>query len=227
MTDVARHPGALPRRIRPAASGEDAPTLVLLHGRGADEHDLFGLFDVLDPARRLRGVTVGAPLSLPPGGRHWYVVPRVGYPDPATFRDSLAALASVLDDEVAIDWSRTVVGGFSQGAVMSYALGLGLGRPRPAGLLAMSGFIPTVEGWQPDPGAGRGLAVMIAHGDADPVIPVDFARSARRHLERSGATVTYRESSGHHHIDPRVIPEVQRWLSDRFPDRASAELFRG
>ena len=58
---------------------------MLFHGRGADEHDLFPLLDVLDPERRLDGYCPRGPLSLPPGGAHWYVVPRVGYPDVPTF----------------------------------------------------------------------------------------------------------------------------------------------
>ncbi len=63
--------------------GKPEGALILNHGRGTDEHDLYGLLDELDPERRLLGVTPGAPLTdVPPGGRHWYVVPRVGYPDP-------------------------------------------------------------------------------------------------------------------------------------------------
>ncbi len=199
----------LPIRVR---EGTGEATLVLLHGRGADEHDLFGLFDVLDPERRLRGITVGGPLALPPAGRHWYVVPRVGFPDPATFASSLEALGRTLDEEVAVDWSRTVVGGFSQGTVMSYALGLGTGRPCPAGILALSGFVPTVPGWTAVVPAG--LPVFVGHGDHDPVISVDFARSARKRLEAGGAEVTYRESPMAHTIDPRMLPDVQRWLAD-------------
>ena len=61
---------------------EPEGALVLNHGPGTDEHDLYGLLDELDPERRLLGVTPGAPLTdVPPGGRHWYIVPRVGYPD--------------------------------------------------------------------------------------------------------------------------------------------------
>ncbi len=69
-------------RERPA-EGEAAGALVLFHGRGADENDLFPLLDVLDPERRLDGYCPRGPLSLPPGGAHWYIVPRVGYPDRA------------------------------------------------------------------------------------------------------------------------------------------------
>ena len=64
------------------AEGEPAGLLVLFHGRGADERDLFPLLDVLDPQRRLLGVTPRGPLSLPPGGAHWYAFRQVGYPDP-------------------------------------------------------------------------------------------------------------------------------------------------
>ena len=73
--------------LRPAAADPEG-ALVLLHGRGADEHDLFPLLDMLDPERRLLGATARGPLSLPPGGAHWYAVRRVGYPDPETFHST-------------------------------------------------------------------------------------------------------------------------------------------
>ncbi len=92
-----------------------------------------------------------------------------------------------------------------------YALGLGAGRPRPAGILALSGFVPTVPGWTPEVPAG--LPVFVGHGDRDPVISVDFARSARELLEAGAAEVTYRESPMAHTIDPRMLPDVQRWLA--------------
>ncbi len=213
MPDVTAQP--LTHLIR-EGSGDGA--LVLLHGRGADEHDLFGLFDILDPDKRLTGVTVGAPFRLPPGGKHWYVVPRVGFPEPQTFAASYAALQSLLDDELGLDWSRTIVGGFSQGTVMSYALGLGDGRPRPAGILAQSGFIPTVDGWTADLPSRRGMPVLITHGSLDPVISVDFAREARDTLTTGGLGVTYRETPMAHTIDPRVLPDVQRWLTQAISD---------
>jgi phospholipase/carboxylesterase len=197
----------------PGGAGEG--TLVLLHGRATDENDLFGLFDILDPAQRLRGIAVGGPLRLPPGGKHWYVVPRVGFPDPSTFHASYEALGALLDVELGLDWSTTIVGGFSQGTVMSYALGLGADRPAPAGILALSGFIPTVEGWSAGLDSRPKLPVFVAHGSLDPVISVDFARSARATLEDGGLDVEYHETPMAHTIDPRVMPDIQRWLSDQ------------
>jgi phospholipase/carboxylesterase len=207
-------PDTLVHRLRPAA-GEPQGALVLLHGRGADEHDLVQFLDLLDPQRRLVGITPGAPLQLPPGGRHWYVVPRVGHPDPATFARTWAALTAFVDaipQATGVPWGRIVLGGFSQGSVMAYALGLGAGRPRPAGIIAMSGFVPNVDGWQPDLPARAGLPVWIAHGRRDPVIPVEFGRSARDLLTAAGLDVTYEESDAAHHVDPRALADLPAWV---------------
>jgi phospholipase/carboxylesterase len=200
------------------AAGEARGTIVLLHGRGADEHDLLPLLGVLDPQRRYRGIAVGGPLALPPGGRHWYAVPRVGYPDPLTFDATYAQLGRFLDEELGLDWSRTVVGGFSQGGVMSYALGLGAGRPVPAGVLAMSSFIPQTESWRPDLASRPGLPVAHVHGEHDPVIPVTFARQARDLLTAAGLPVLYREFPGGHHVDPRLLPDIAAWLVNCLPN---------
>jgi phospholipase/carboxylesterase len=201
----------LDHRLRPAA-GEPEGALVLLHGRGADEHDLFGLLDLLDPERRLLGVTAGGPLALPPGGKHWYVVPRVGFPEPETFAGSFHRLGQLLDD-LGVPIERTVLGGFSQGTVMSWALALGPDRPAPAGIIALSGFIPTVPGWE---FPGRPIRAAIGHGTQDPVISVDFAREARRRLEAAGADVTYHESPIGHQIDPRFLATLPDWIRQGF-----------
>ena len=171
------------------ARGEPEGALVLSHGRGADENDLYPLFDVFDPEHRLAGATPGGPLSLPPGGRHWYAVRQIGYPDPATFGEVFPRVAAWLDalpERTGVPIERTVLGGFSQGAVMSHALGLGKGRPRPAGILAMSGFIPTVDGWELDEQNATDLPVLIAHGTLDPVIGVEWGRDARDRLRGGG-----------------------------------------
>jgi phospholipase/carboxylesterase len=206
-----------PHRVRPPA-GEPEGALVLLHGRGTDESDLFPLLDALDPDRRLVGVTPGAPLFLPPGGRHWYVVQRVGYPDPVTFEPTRAALAAWLDAlpvALGVPWERTVLGGFSQGAVMSYALGLGHGRPAPAGIVALSGFIPRVPGFALDLDGREGYPMAIGHGTYDPVIDIEFGREARRLLEDAGAGVTYRESPMAHTVDPGFLGELVGWVAER------------
>jgi phospholipase/carboxylesterase len=193
--------------------------LVLLHGRGTSEHDLQPTTDALDPERRLVGVTPRAPLTLPgQPGAHWYVVRRVGFPDPATFGPSYERLAAWLDalpGELGVPWSRTVLGGFSQGAAMALAAGLGRGLPAPAGILALSGFLPEMPGYEPDLEGRRGFPVAIAHGGEDPIIPVGFGRAARDRLVAAGADVLYRESPVGHTIDPALVPELRAWVAAR------------
>jgi phospholipase/carboxylesterase len=206
---------ALAFEERPA-SGDASGLLVLHHGRGADERDLIGLADVFDPERRLHVVTPRGPLTLPGWpGFHWYVVPRVGYPDPETFHAAFDALASFHDElweRTGIAPERTVFGGFSMGSVMSYSMGLSADRPQVAGLMIFSGFIPTVERWEPDL-SRTGTAVFIAHGRRDPVMEIGFARDARELLEGAGFQVDYHESDAAHHIDPSQVPSAVDWLS--------------
>jgi phospholipase/carboxylesterase len=204
---------SLTERIRPARS-EPEGALVLFHGRGADEHDLFPLLDVLDPEQRLLGATARGPLTLPPGGAHWYVVRQVGFPDRDTFLSTYEQARGWLDDLLArhgVAPERTVLGGFSQGGVMAYSLGLGPGRPHPAGIVALSSFLPTVDGFEL--GDPAGLPVAIGHGTFDPVIGVEFGRDARDRLTEAGADVTYRESPMPHTIDPAFLRELPDWVS--------------
>ncbi len=208
---------------RPAA-GEPAGALVLFHGRGTSEHDLHPLLDALDPERRLLGLTPRAPLTMPPGGAHWYAFRSVGFPDPGTFGSGYQQASQWLDavlEEAGIPIGQTVLGGFSQGAVMSWALGLGQGQPRPAGIVALSGFIPTVEGFSLDLSPPL-PPIAIGHGIHDPVISVEFSREARTRLEAAGADVLYRESPMPHSVDPSFIAELQPWVPDVVA-RAGAE----
>jgi phospholipase/carboxylesterase len=206
----------LEARIRDS-DGEPLGALVLLHGRGADELDLFPLLDYFDPERRLVAATPRAPLALPPGGWHWYAFRAVGFPDPATFDAVYPAATEWLDSFLAdhsLTHDRLVLGGFSQGAVMTYAIGLGAGRPRPAALVALSGFVPTVAGFELDLSPAL-PPVAIGHGTLDPVIGVEFGRAARDLLRDAGADVTYRESPLPHTIDPEFAGELRTWIAEK------------
>ena len=169
------------------------------------------------------GSRPGGPLHLPPGGRHWYVVPRVGFPDHDTFHASLDALCAFLDaipDALGVPWERIVLGGFSQGGVMSYAVGPRRRAPAPGAASSRSAASsrrstagrPT---WRRAPA----LPVWIAHGRRDPVIGVEFGRAARDLLTAGGLDVTYDESDAAHHVDPRSIAELPGWI-ERALERA-------
>ena len=190
-----------------------------MHGRGADEYDLEPVADTLDRARRLVAFLPRGPLALPPGGWHWYAVRRVGYPDPATFLPTFERVAFWLDAvlvDVGVPMERTVLAGFSQGAVMAYALGLAAGRPRPAAILAMSGFVPRVEGFELAVADRAGLPVFISHGTNDSVIGVQWGRDARDRLTAARLNVTYREDPVEHTVSPAALAEAQRFLAELY-----------
>jgi phospholipase/carboxylesterase len=204
------------RRPRESPQG----ILVLMHGRGADEHDLAPLLQALDPDGDLLGVLPRGPLALPPGGRHWYVLREVGSPDRETFLETFAMLSDWLDGVLAeneVPPERLVLGGFSQGAVMAYSLGLAAGRKRPAAILAFSGFIPRVDGFELDVEARAGLSVSISHGSLDPIISVEFAREARARLEAAGLAVRYREDPVPHTIAPGALAQAKQVLTEALP----------
>ena len=209
VTSILREPESTP-----------AGALVLTHGRGADADDLEPLLDLLDPDRRLLGIFPRGPLFLPPGGRHWYIVRQVGFPDPGTFLPTFEELAGHLDAilaERAIPWAQATLGGFSQGAVMGYALALGAGRPRPAAVLAFSGFLPSVEGFDLALADRAGLLVSISHGSLDPVISVTFGRDARDRLTAAGLAVRYREDAVGHTISPGALAQARAVLEEALP----------
>ena len=199
------------------ADGEPQGALVLFHGRGADEHDLDPLLDVLDPERRMLGITPRGPLSLPPGGAHWYALGGLPTPEPTTFWPTFEAASAWLD-ALPVPLERTVLGGFSQGAVMSWALGLGRGAAkRPAAIVALSGFMPRVEGLELDLAGLEGFPVAIGHGTFDDVIPAVFGREARERVEAAGADVLHREYPLPHTIDPRFLPELRDLVARAVP----------
>jgi phospholipase/carboxylesterase len=130
--------------------------------------------------------------------------------------------ASAWLDGLDVPPEQTVLGGFSQGAVMSYALGLGADRPRPAGIIALSGFIPTVEGLTLD--LERPLPpVAVGHGTYDPVIGVEWGRRAKEQLEQAGTDLFYREYPLPHTVEPGFLTELRPWVAQAVaPDRVAA-----
>jgi phospholipase/carboxylesterase len=97
---------------------------------------------------------------------------------------------------------------------MSYALGLARTRPRSAAIVALSGFIPTVDGFELDLDLEPPLPpVAIGHGAYDPVIEVGWGRRAKETLEAAGAQVLYREYPLPHAVDPQFLIDLAPWIS--------------
>jgi phospholipase/carboxylesterase len=187
------------------------PTLILLHGRGANEEDLIGLLPVLDS--RLLVLSVRAPFPFS-SGYTWYDIGTIGAPEPAMFKDAYDMLSRFVDDALAgypIDREKVFLFGFSMGAVMSFALSL----TRPdlfRGVVAHSGYVPEethlVYRWQ----NLTERQFFIAHGIHDPVIAVDFARRAEQLFKGSDAHCTVREYPIAHQISDESIGDIAHWL---------------
>lgn len=196
------------------SAAEQHPTIIMLHGRGADEEDLPGLADYLDD--RMLVISPRAPYPFSFGGGYmWYEFNGVGSPDPTMFRTSHDKLQAFVTDCLAqypIDPKRLYLLGFSMGTVMSHALAL----TQPElfrGIVANSGYVAegTMLTYHWDKLAD--LDVFIAHGTQDPVIPIQFGRRTRELYASSSARVTYNEYAIGHQISQEELDALARWLS--------------
>lgn len=191
------------------------PTLILLHGRGANEDDLLGLVPYLDP--RLLCIAARAPFRFGYGGYTWYDLREVGTPESEQFEESYNKLSQFLDDIQAhypIDPKQTFLLGFSMGTVMSYSLALT--KPdRIRGVVAHSGYIPENSSLQFKWDMLSGTEFFVAHGVRDPVIPIEFGRRANELLSQTSAPVVYREYPIQHQISDESLHDLGEWLAER------------
>ncbi len=194
--------------------GRQAPDrlLVMIHGKGADEHDLAPLVPHLDPESRFLAVLPRAPLPFM-GGWQWYEtdgIPRGG-PELVSSVDAVDDLVDSACAEHGFQRSQAIMAGFSQGCALTLALGLRRSdRPRPAGLIGMSGFLPQREGLEYD--FAGAPPVLIQHGTADPVIGVEHGRRAASVLGAAGVPVVYREYAMGHEVVAEGVHDIRFWL---------------
>lgn len=190
---------------------EELPLVVILHGRGADNRDLADLAPMLDNGRcRFVFPNAPRPFEAYPGmtfGWTWFE----GWPpEPGSIDESRQLLLSFLDGIVErIPTSRLILGGFSQGALMSLDSGLRM-QPPPAGIVVMSGGL--YEDDMPDLRARAGQRILICHGTADDVVPVTFARRARLLLEEHGIDPEYHEFPIGHQVSEEEIGVVREFI---------------
>jgi phospholipase/carboxylesterase len=192
---------------------------VLLHGIGADEHDLLGLAPALDP--RFFVVSVRAPLTYRIG-HAWYeidydaVPPRADLAQAEASRALLEAELPALQTRHGTDPARTFLLGFSQGAIL--ALGLALSRPElVAGLVLHSGrVLPPFATPPPTPERLAHVSALVVHGTSDDVIPVERGRDVAALLAPAlGDRLTFREHAAGHEVTPATLRELSAWLAAR------------
>jgi phospholipase/carboxylesterase len=197
------------------------PTLLTLHGRGANALDLLGLAPYICGGKFLVICPQG-PLETPIGpgmmGHAWYPMSMGGPPDVDTMLSSCKQLEIFLDQCAArypIDQKRFAVLGFSQGGVMAYSLALA-NPQRFAALAVLSTWLP--KELVPRLGisdAVANLPVLVQHGTNDPTIEVERARDSVERLGDLKVPLTYREYEMGHEITPRGLGDLSEWLSDK------------
>lgn len=196
-----------------------SPTVILLHGRGADEHDLLGLSEYLDD--RVLIVSVRAPFRFQFGGGFtWYDLQEVGSPDPTMFMESFSRLEQFQCDVISsypVDPKKIFLLGFSMGTVMSYSLALT--KPEAiAGVIANSGYLPENVSLEFKWNELSKTDFFVAHGVHDPVIPIQFGRRANELLTAASAKVHYHEYPMAHEISNESLTDMTDWLKQRIDD---------
>jgi phospholipase/carboxylesterase len=194
--------------------GPTTPLVVLLHGRGADEHDLFDVADVLPQA--FSYVSVRAFVPLPAGGYTWFENRGVAQPIPASLRESVARLRAWLDGpECGAESRRCYLFGFSAGMMMAGALLLDEPARFSGGVL-LSGALALDANGAPQTNRLAKVPVFYGRGSEDDVIPAPLVARTERYLQReSGADVTMREYPIGHGISDRELHEIAVWFSER------------
>ena len=205
----------------------DAPQLAIiwLHGLGADGHDFEPIVPELDlpvPARfvfphaPVRPITVNGGMEM----RGWYDILGFGMnvrQDAAGIRASAAAVTRLIDREVerGLEAAQIVLAGFSQGGAV--ALHTALREPRSlAGILALSTYLPVGDSLAAErTAANAGVPIFMAHGSADPLLPLALAESSRRTLQGLGYAVDWHVYPMQHSVCAEEIAAIAAWLVQR------------
>lgn len=201
----------------PKTIKDQNPLLILLHGYGSNEEDLFSFATELQDDCYV--ISVRAPYDLQPYGHAWYAIhfdaDENKFSDNAQAKESVELIASFIDEIVkqyAIDTKNVTLIGFSQGAILSYATALTYPE-KIAKVVALSGYfnqdiLPEVI----DTKAISHLKFFVSHGSVDQVIPVEWARKAKPALENLGLEVAYHEYPIGHGVAPQNFFDFKNWL---------------
>jgi phospholipase/carboxylesterase len=201
----------------PPTTATKSPTIVALHGRGTNEHDLLPLVEAL-ALNEVLVVAPRAPFPFDPGGLMsgfaWYEIGQEDIPHPQTFQLSVELLRRFLGEIQAaypVNPERLVLLGFSQGTVMAYAAALL--DPEPIrGIAALSGYVPHKSGLPLKLQQLNDFPVFISHGAYDEVIPVRFARQSAELLRAAGADIVYHEYLMGHEVREETLRDLSIWM---------------
>lgn len=207
---------SLQANIIPPANGQKPQgSVVLLHGWGANLHDLAPLSRALNlPEYQFIFPDAPFPHHDVPGGQMWYDLESENYFGLAESRQLLADWLKSLEIQTGVPLSRTILSGFSQGGAMILDVGV---RIPVAALVSMSGYLHAA----PEPVGDRLPPILIMHGTQDPVVPLRAAHQARDMYQLLGASVKYHEFEMAHEICPQEITLMRDFI-DRVMSSSSA-----
>jgi phospholipase/carboxylesterase len=202
---------------QPLVKSPNPPLLLLLHGVGSNEQDLFSLAPLLD--KRFLILSLRAPNTLASGSYAWFAVnftPQGPDINNAQAEASLKTLIAFIGEAVTTyeaNPDQVYLVGFSQGALMSASIAL----TRPdlvAGAALMSGrILPEIRPKIATPEQLNGLPILVVHGTADTVLPINYGRASRDLLSALPVTLTYHEYPMGHEVSPQSLSDVNNWLS--------------
>lgn len=202
----------------PAQAVARPPLLILLHGVGSNENDLFTLVDQFDP--RLLVLSVRAPNVRSANSYAWFAVtftPHGPVIDPAQAEQSRLMLLDLIDGAVHAynaDPAQVYLLGFSQGAIMSASVAL-TAPERVAGAVLLSGrILPEIHSIIAAPGHLHHLRFLVTHGANDEVLPIHHGRASRDLLSTLPVQLRYREHPGGHSISAAVLEDVGQWIGE-------------
>jgi phospholipase/carboxylesterase len=198
----------------PIQASNKARAIILLHGVGSNEEDLFGLASQLPADMYI--ISPGGPFILGPGRYAWYNVdfstgrPIIQSAQEAASREKILSFIREVKEKYLID--ELYLGGFSQGAIMSYSIGLTHpGAVR--GIISFSGrILDEVRPLVQNDNYLQQLKVLVAHGVLDNTLPIHYAREAKVYLESLGVQLTYHEYPIGHQLSNEVLPDLNNWL---------------
>ncbi len=202
---------------RPSTLKENAPLLIMLHGYGSDEEDLFSFASELP--EDLFIISLRAPHILQPYGNAWYAInfdaDQNKWSDNAQAiqsRDLVAQFIDNVDKMYPVDKKNVTLLGFSQGTILSYAIGLTYPE-KVKNVIALSGYINEgIINADFDNKDYNHLNFYCSHGSLDQVIPVDWARKAPQYLSKHNIKHTYSEFPVGHGVAPQNFYEFKTWL---------------
>lgn len=196
---------------------EQNPVLILLHGYGSNEDDLFSFSSELPDEYYI--ISVRAPYNLQGFGYAWYAIhfdaDENKFSDDEQAKQSRDLIASFIDEIIIkypIDKNRVTLIGFSQGSILSYAVALSYPE-KVNRVVALSGYVNEnilIEDFTSK--NNKHLQFFISHGTVDQVIPVDWARKAQPFIEKLGLAVVYKEYPVGHGVAPQNFFDFKNWL---------------